>query len=537
MSFKSRDLPPRQPKPAGSSQRPVALVCLASILILAVALRYRAADHPYISQWDEAYHALVARNLMTHPLVPTLHEQPVRDVDLRSWTANHIWLHKPPMALWLMAGAMAIGGESALVFRLPSVLLGTVAVLLTFLIGRTLFGVLAGLVAAGLHALNPLLIRLVSGTVPTDQVDATLVFFVELTWWLLLVASTTGRQLPRVLAGLALGAAFLAKSMPAGIALTGVLVLAKGDTLSLQVRSLLRAVVPVGLAAATVVLPWKLYTVMTWPEEFAVESQIVLEHLSSTIEEHAHSASWYVELIPVHYGGMPEQAITQVATFLVILGSIGLAIVQLWTRRNPRLLAIVLWAIGPYLVFSLVGTKLYAYVATAVPAVVLLVGHATSMCWRFARSARFTAHDPSAKAVLVIVAAITGAHLLTLAADRITADYSVPPWNRLYDTHTFRIEMIELGRREGRKVLFNVGDHKTAQAMFYSGAEAYPDPPSPAEITKLTTVGYQLYLVTDYRRRHQRQIDLLATAGLLDEVTLIEIPRPEQRSLESPYLR
>ena len=42
---------------------------------------------------------------------------------------------QPPVALWLMAGSMRVFGVNEIAMRLPSLLLSTGAVLLTFLIG------------------------------------------------------------------------------------------------------------------------------------------------------------------------------------------------------------------------------------------------------------------------------------------------------------------------------------------------------------------------------------------------------------------
>ena len=514
---------------SGSSYASAA--CLIFILLCGWLLRYRAADHPYISQWDEAYHALVAKNLVSHPLRPTLHDSPLRDLDYRNWTGNHIWLHKPPMALWLMAGSIAVGGRQELVFRLPSVVLGTVSVLLTFLVGRALFGELAGLVAAALHAVNPLCIRLASGTVPTDHVDAILVFAVELTWWLLLVASSR-RLAPQVLAGVALGVALLTKSLPAAIALTGLLPF--WDRQSLW--ALARPLTVVLLVAAVIVLPWKIYAMSMWPEESAFESRSVFQHLSSTVEEHAHSASWYLELIPAHFGGMLQHEVSRIAAWWVILGSTALAAAHCWARRSLPLAAVLLWAVVPYVVFSLTPTKLYSYVAIAVPAVLLLVGYAASVSLRFVRSARFTDHDLTSRAFIAMVGAMATIHFASVLSGRLTADYSTAPWNRLYHYGSFRSEMLKVQGHEGNKVIFNVGDRKEIQAMYYSDAEAYADVPSPAEVADLLDAGYRLYLVTDSRRRHQEQIDRLEVAGLLGNVTLIEIPRPTEQVAVSPYL-
>ena len=70
--------------------------------------------------WDEQFHALVAKNLMADPLTPTLYRRPAIDYDFADWTKNHIWLHKPPLALWAMAASMRAFGVDAVAMRLPS---------------------------------------------------------------------------------------------------------------------------------------------------------------------------------------------------------------------------------------------------------------------------------------------------------------------------------------------------------------------------------------------------------------------------------
>lgn len=77
------------------------IFCLFVVLSSGLYLRYKAANHEYISQWDEAYHALVAKNFISHPLTPALYDNPIREYNYKNWNSNHVWLHKPPAALWI----------------------------------------------------------------------------------------------------------------------------------------------------------------------------------------------------------------------------------------------------------------------------------------------------------------------------------------------------------------------------------------------------------------------------------------------------
>ena len=88
---------------AGASR--TSLLCI--VCFGAIFRMYMAMDQ-FLHPWDERYHALVAKHLIAHPLVPTLYDSPVLPYDYRDWMANHVWLHKPPLALWFAASSMAV---------------------------------------------------------------------------------------------------------------------------------------------------------------------------------------------------------------------------------------------------------------------------------------------------------------------------------------------------------------------------------------------------------------------------------------------
>jgi 4-amino-4-deoxy-L-arabinose transferase len=86
----------------------------------ALMIRIDPAVQSSIHQWDEQLHALVARHVLDHPWRPTLYERTVLPADPAVWTENHVWLHKPPLAPWLMAASMSVFGVSAVAMRLPA---------------------------------------------------------------------------------------------------------------------------------------------------------------------------------------------------------------------------------------------------------------------------------------------------------------------------------------------------------------------------------------------------------------------------------
>ena len=64
---------------------------------------FSALLDPFLNIWDERFHALVAKNLMNHPLMPTLYDNPVVNMAYDRWDRYHIWLHKQPLFLWQIA--------------------------------------------------------------------------------------------------------------------------------------------------------------------------------------------------------------------------------------------------------------------------------------------------------------------------------------------------------------------------------------------------------------------------------------------------
>jgi hypothetical protein len=46
---------------------------------------YMAPYHPFLHAWDERYHALVAKNMMTHSFKPMLIVNPITVYDPEQW--------------------------------------------------------------------------------------------------------------------------------------------------------------------------------------------------------------------------------------------------------------------------------------------------------------------------------------------------------------------------------------------------------------------------------------------------------------------
>jgi 4-amino-4-deoxy-L-arabinose transferase-like glycosyltransferase len=323
---------------------------LLVILAASFALKLRHLDHPAIKPLDEVFHAIVARNFLKHPFTPTLVDRPYLSFNPNDWTSNHIWLHKPPLAMWQIAFFDSIVGVTTLSLRLPSAILSTLACWLTYLIGVRLLDRPAALIAATLQAFNPVILMLVQGYVFSDHVDISLLFWTELSILFLIRALPPlspltpatgtpgegrggGREqcctINVILCGISQGLAFLSKTYPALI-VTLLALVAWRKLGPKKIATLL-------ISTALTLLPWLTYTAIRFPHEFAHENLQILQHLSENIENWA--APWdqvvfyyWISIFHVFYPA--------------ILASAVIFLYHTWREKRFEQILILAWAVG-----------------------------------------------------------------------------------------------------------------------------------------------------------------------------------------------
>jgi 4-amino-4-deoxy-L-arabinose transferase len=186
------------------------------------------------------------------------------------------------MPLWQMAVSLALFGINALALRLPSAILSTAAVWLTYAIGRNLLGRMPALIAAALQAFNPAIINLVHGI--SFQITWTSRCF---SGWRCRSTSSLGRSKWSHFGfrrcGFAQGVAFLCKTYPALI-VTGLAALAY--IVSLRIDSSVKArakhLVALLLVTLVTIAPWTIYTLVNFRREFMWENAQIFRHLGQT---------------------------------------------------------------------------------------------------------------------------------------------------------------------------------------------------------------------------------------------------------------
>ncbi|MEV7438105.1 ArnT family glycosyltransferase [Streptomyces griseoviridis] len=142
----------------------------------------------------------------------------------RSWKAfffgaldagSFITVDKPPFALWVMGLSARVFGYGNWQLALPMVAVGTGSVALLYRMVKRDFGAAAGVIAALALTLTPITVAIDRDTNP----DPVLVFLMLLAAAALMRAVRTGRLLPLVWSGVAIGFAFNTKMMQAYLVL------------------------------------------------------------------------------------------------------------------------------------------------------------------------------------------------------------------------------------------------------------------------------------------------------------------------------
>ncbi|MDQ3008229.1 MAG: phospholipid carrier-dependent glycosyltransferase [bacterium] len=147
---------------------------LVAILLFAFCTRIYNLGTPSRYIFDEVYHAVTAKLISRND--PAAYEwwnpapEPNTAVD---------WLH-PPLAKYTQAASMLAFGENAFGWRFSSAVFGTLVILMTYLLAKSLFKNEAlALGAAGLASLDGLL--LVQSRIAMNDIHVT--FFILLTLW------------------------------------------------------------------------------------------------------------------------------------------------------------------------------------------------------------------------------------------------------------------------------------------------------------------------------------------------------------------
>ncbi len=444
-------------------------LALLVLVLCGATLRAYMASDLYLHTWDERYHALVAKNLIQHPLVPTLYEQPLLPYDFKNWTANHVWLHKQPFPLWSMAFSLWLFGVNEFALRLPSLLLSTLCIWLTYSIAKALFNARVGFLSAFFFAINGLIIELTGGRIATDHMDVFFLVLIELAIWFSILFARRQKVLYNLLTGAFIGAAILTKWLPALIVLPLWLLIVL-ETGQFTKRQVLAYFLLLSATCIAVFLPWQLYIHRAFPTEAAWEASFNMKHYTEALDGQGGSVFYFLEQIRINYGE------------LVYL-PLGWFTWRTLKSRSYGHLAVLLWFWVPFLFFSSAATKMQGYILFTCPALFMMT--ADFFCLLQERMKQSRTKWPYLAALLLLIA--LPARYMIERVKPFSAAERNPQWvidlRRLNNT----------GIQDG--ILFNY--ERPIEAMFYTPLTVYTELPARGELEKLIAAGHRVFVEDD----------------------------------------
>ena len=340
-------------------------IYLLAIFALALALRWWAAGDPFLHDWNERFHALVAKNMMVHPFKPMLRLNPVLDYDHLAWCCNHIWLHRPPLFLWQMALSMKLFGVNEIAMRLPSILMGASIVFPIYRIGKLVSNPEISLTAAALYAGSAFSIEMAAGVIGLDHNDVATMFYVIASIWLFFEYLHRNHSLAIAVAiGIAAGFAVLNKYTVGMTVFSGwifYLFLQNKQERRRNIKGLVLAIVVALLVSA----PWIMYTSIAFPLEAQNGLQNHMSQLWSVIDNHEGKWHYYLSRLRLHYG--------LGSAVLIIFGIIVLLQKE---RQKAKCLTLLFYIGFIYFIYSIVETKLVSNVFVIGPLIFIVIAAA-----------------------------------------------------------------------------------------------------------------------------------------------------------------
>ncbi len=436
---------------------------------------------PYLSFWDEVYHAAVARNMVQapfHPLLYTMGTLPLNGY----WTETTVWLHKPPFFLWQMAASIGLFGAEPWAVRLPSALWTTVLVPVTYRMAILLTGQRSiAFLSATLTACAFYYQEIVSGAVNTDHNDAVLVSLVACSWWAWLEYQRSMSYRWALLTGLFSAAAVLTKwYIGAIVFLPWALVLLSQWGSRPPIRPLLFALaLPVVAAAA-----WITYCSHRFPDAADMQWSLVAPQFSTTVE--AHRGPWSYHLNIIH------EFVPPWSSFLIIA-----ALVLLFLKSPPEhRIFIASLVLGIHLVFGWAPTKMPSYTMPLLPIYLIALAHlAHLLLFAISSRARPWLYGLVAAVLAFSMLAIERTHHRHTVAEPLLVEQT--PRRQQLAMLEAQERLVALLDDPGRQVVFNMPAPHSIQFIFRSGFNTKEGVPDAVAVAALIAAGYEVVVLQD----------------------------------------
>lgn len=328
-------------------------ISIALLLLGGFSVRFFVSMlNAHLNLWDEQFHALVAKNMMSAPFSPMLFKNPVLPYDQLSWVGGYIWLHKQPLFLWQMALSMKIFGVNILAMRLPSMMMSTIIIYFIYRIGALCINKNAGFFGALFFALSNFVLEITAGAIHTDHNDVAFLFYVSAGIWAWVEyenSDSSRKKYFLILIGFFSGCAILVKWLSGLLVFSGwgisILLSKERRSQWLHYRNLLISLI----VAVMTFLPWQIYILNAFPLLSKYEFALNRRHFFEVIEAHGGSFWWHFNIAKDIYG---------LSIYILIL-----CIIILATSLKNRIFktAFIAYIAIVYIFFGIAATKMIAF--------------------------------------------------------------------------------------------------------------------------------------------------------------------------------
>lgn len=319
-------------------------IIIALFLGFCFILLYRLGVHAFID-WDESIYGQIAKeSFQNHHF-------------LNFFYFGKAWYEKPPLGIWLISIAYAIGGVNEWTARIPSALaaIGTVALSLRWVweIRKSHFAVIFTM--AGFYIMFPFITA--AYFVNLDTIVGFFVLGALYSWW-----KSKNNHNWYFVFGLAIGLGVMTKSVVGLFPIIPIVIyqILSWDFSFLRAKKYWYGII----LSLIIILPWHAYMSLTvgypfWDNYFVYH---VLERYSTSLETNGEPFNYYAQIIFLNYP----------ITLAIFAGSF---VTILWqTIKNLNIRYIVISALALFIIFSTATTKLPSYISVVEPLLVMIIG-------------------------------------------------------------------------------------------------------------------------------------------------------------------
>ena len=448
------------------------------LTLAALGLRvFMAHLDPFLWDWDERYHALVAKNFLHHPLTPTLYDHPILNYNFEDWYKSHIWMHKQPLALWQMALSFYLFGVNQFTARFPMIAEGTLMVLIIYRIGALTVNKQAGYLSAIVYTVSFYALDFMTGGQATDNVDFALLFYSSASLWAWLEYKDSQKMRWVILTGIFAGLAFMSKWI------MGLLIFPVwGICILIQERKVFSAYIHIAvsfLISAMIFIPWQAYAYFRFPIEYKYETEFANRHLFNVVEGHSGSLWYYLQNLNNNYG-----------TIVPYILPLGLILIWVYVKRMDYKISMTAFILIPYLFFSLgPATKMSAYCYLVCAPIFLALGCCALFTQKLIEKIKWKISKPLICLILIIMS------LYSIDLKDIAEKHTG------YDAFNYyrinKVQFTDYSRKISKTVskdyvIFGIPFDGEVEMMFYTGNTCYNNFPTLDEYRNIKKSGIKM---------------------------------------------